>query len=153
MHIQVCVCPSLFFLLHVFLPSTVYDSAVNLSLPGRAVGALLGDIRADLITEKTWARKIQYFWALFIMRVSTWNQQLTNLAGECIGELVRFLSFRMSCIFPPLLSHSTLKSSTFRFWWAEAASSLKVKAGNGKEVRFFFSVQKTEKPHIFCQSE
>lgn len=53
---------------------------------------------------------------------------LTNLAGECSGELIRFFSLRISCTFPPLLSHSTLRSSTFRFWWAEAASSLKVKA-------------------------
>lgn len=51
------------------------------------------------------------------------------LAGECMGELVRFFSLRMSWILPPLLSHSTLKSSTFRFWWDEAESSLKLKAG------------------------
>lgn len=59
------------------------------------------------------------------------------LAGECIGELVRFFSLRMSCILPPLLSHSTLRSSTFRFWWDEAESSLKLKAGKRKGEKLF----------------
>lgn len=70
----------------------------------------------------------------FIFRPLLIAEIHNHLAGECIGELVRFFSFRMSCIFPPLPSHSTLRSSIFRFWWAEAASSLKVKAGKGKAV-------------------
>lgn len=63
-----------------------------------------------------------------------WPQRAQfHLAGECIGELVRFFSLRMSWILPPpLLSHSTLKSSTFRFWWDEAESSLKLKAVRGR---------------------
>lgn len=62
------------------------------------------------------------------MRIS-WNLcERTNLAGECIGELVRFFSLRMSCGFPPLPSHSTFMSSTFRFWWDDEQSSLKLNA-------------------------
>lgn len=65
----------------------------------------------------------------------------THLAGECIGELVRFFSLRMSCIFPPLLSHSTLMSSTFRFWWDEAESSLKLKAEMQSEADVWLTTE------------
>lgn len=66
-------------------------------------------------------------WSLFF-------SEHTNLAGECIGELVLFFSLRMSCGFPPLPSHSTFMSSTFRFWWDDEQSSLKLKAEKEPEV-------------------
>lgn len=97
---------------------------MNLSLPGRAVGALLGDIRADL--QGTGVGDD----SLLILSQENFLDlcERTNLAGECIGELVRFFSLRMSCGFPPLPSHSTFMSSTFRFWWDDEQSSLKLNA-------------------------
>lgn len=97
---------------------------MNLSLPGRAVGALLGDIRADL--QGTGVGMILF--SFYPKRISWTFAKHTNLAGECIGELVRFFSLRMSCGFPPLPSHSTFMSSTFRFWWDDEQSSLKLNA-------------------------
>lgn len=53
------------------------------------------------------------------------------MAGEAVLPLPSFSRALTSCTLPPVASHSTLSSSTRRFWWHVLASSLKVNAGGG----------------------
>lgn len=64
-----------------------------------------------------------------------WGYLAGELAGEAVLPLPSFSRALTSCTLPPVASHSTLSSSTRRFWWHVLASSLKVNAGDGHRQR------------------
>lgn len=64
-----------------------------------------------------------------------WGYLAGELAGEAVLPLPSFSRALTSCTLPPVASHSTLSSSTRRFWWHVLASSLNVNAGGGHRQR------------------
>lgn len=86
---------------------------MNRSRPPRDVGSFFGDI--VVLDGKEGIKIVSDGNTETHTHTHTEHPPPTDLAGECIGELVRFLSLRMSCTFPPLLSHSTDWPSTRRF--------------------------------------